>query len=434
MTQNRTTPQPAAVFSKADRKNRTILIPNLTPDFSHVMKLAIEAEGFRVRRLPLAGPEAVEYGKKFVHNDMCYPAQLNIGEILFGLEKNKMERTATAVGLSKSCNACRALQYFSLARQALDQAGHADIPLITNGTDVLGLHPGMTLGLKFKLKSMQGILLTDSLTEMRNRIEPYELEAGSTRRVHRRFLYRGIRGLRKSFREGLGVLEQAVEAFNHIPHDRSNPKPIIAVIGEILVNYHPAGNYFLESYLLKNGMELRMPPLLEFFHQDVINMNIAASLGFSDSPRLDRLLSGVSEFFYRMHINPVNRAMEKFKYYERKPDIFEIEAKARQVFNTAFNSGEGWLIPGKILGWMEQGVRSFIIVQPFGCLPNHVSGRGVMRALREKCPQSQILSLDFDPDVSEGNIQNRLQMMILSAREAHERRLGVETQSLSGPG
>lgn len=422
MTQGEGVVQPAAVFSKADKRGRTILIPNLTPDFSHVMKLAIESEGYRVRRLPLAGPAAVEYGKKFVHNDMCYPAQLNIGELLYGLENTRMARAETAVGLSKSCNACRALQYFALARNALDQAGYSDIPLITNGTDVLGLHPGMKLGLRFKLKSMQGILFTDALIEMKNRIEPYEIEPGSTRRLHRKFLYRGIRALRKSFRAGLDVLEEAVGAFSEIPHDRSHPKPIIAVIGEILVNYHPAGNYFLESYLLKNGMELRLPPLLEFFHQDVVNMRVAASLGFSDSPRLHHLLSGVSEFFYRFHINPVNRVMEKFRYYETKPDIFEIEAKAKQVFNTAFNSGEGWLIPGKITAWMEQGVRSFIIVQPFGCLPNHVSGRGVMRALREKCPEAQILSLDFDPDVSEGNIHNRLQMMIISAREAHAHR------------
>lgn len=404
-------------YTEADRGYRTIFIPVLSPEFSEVMRVAMESEGHRVEVARVADDRAVLLGKRHVHNDICYPAQLNIGELLVALQSNHVPRDRVAVGLSKNCLACRAVQYSGLARKALDEAGYPDVPIITSGDDPYDRHPGLRLGWRFKRKSILGISFIDCLNEMRQRTLPYELEPGATQRVFDEALARGLKALADGTAPLRGALDAAIDAFNEIAADRSRPRPVVGILGEILVNYHPTGNMDIAAWLLRHGMEPRFPPMLDFFRQDVVNHAVSAQRGFSRWPVIDSLLSGITEAVYDFHERPFAERMRRFRWNHPRPTVQELAKKAEGIMDLAFSSGEGWLMPGELMHLVEQGVHAFVIVQPFGCLPNHVSGRGTIKAIRERHPRVQIVSIDYDPDVSVANIENRLQMLVMGARE-----------------
>jgi predicted nucleotide-binding protein (sugar kinase/HSP70/actin superfamily) len=192
---------------------------------------------------------------------------------------------------------------------------------------------------------------------------------------------------------------------------------VVGILGEILVNYHPTGNMDIAAWLLRHGMEPRFPPMLDFFRQDVVNHAVSAQRGFSRWPVVDSLLSGITEAVYDFHERPFAERMRRFRWNHPRPTVQELAKKAEGIMDLAFSSGEGWLMPGELMHLVEQGVHAFVIVQPFGCLPNHVSGRGTIKAIRERHPRVQIVSIDYDPDVSVANIENRLQMLVMGARE-----------------
>ena len=421
-----------AIFKKRDKKNRVVLVPNLSPEFSRVMELALRSCGFKARRVPLAGPEAVELGKQYVHNDICFPAQINIGELLYELQTGGYNRDEVAFGLSKNCNSCRALQYYALARKGLDESGYSDVPVVTSGRDELGLQPGFRLGFLFRIKSMQGLIITDALNLMRDRVISYELNEGETLRVHEHQMKICLKALEKSFRSALGALKGAVLEFNAIQSKRNERKPMVGIVGEILVNYHPTANYNLVKYLRENGMEVILPPLLEFFRQDIFNLEESYRRRLTRYPIIDKIHAKFQELIYNHHLNPSENILKNFKYYEEREDIRTIAAYANGIIDATFYSGEGWLLPGEIVSMIKKGVRSFVIVQPFGCLPNHISGRGTIKSIKKLYPRVQILSLDYDPDVSLGNIENRLQMLIISAREMKkEDSIPIKQETLS---
>ncbi len=405
-------------YRRADRRARKILIPNLSPEFSEIMLVALERTGARAEILPLAGEEALRLGKDFVHNDICFPAQINVGELLHALRSGRADPETSAAGLSKNCRACRAVQYPALARRALDQAGYAAVPIITSGSDPLGWHPGFRAGLRFRLISLQGMAYMDAINDMRQKVLPYELEAGQTALTHARFVREGAQALRGGFSTVRRTLRRAVAAFNEIRIARDPRRPVVAVVGEILVNYHPSANHGLVPYLLANGMEPYLPPMLDFFHMDVQIQRGEAERGFLRRRWVGHVGAAVSEAFYRHYLGGVERIMAEFRLYEPRPSIAELHKAGGEIISTAFPSGEAWLLPGEIVTLARRGVRAFVVVQPFGCLPNHITGRGVFRALKERYPEIMLLSLDYDPDVSPANIENRLQMLIMSVRQA----------------
>ena len=412
-----------AIFTKKDSKKRTVLMPNMFPEFSQIMKVAIERNGYKAGIFPFANEEAVELGKRYVHNDICFPAQLNVGEVLHGLKNGNYKRDEIAIALGKRCNACRALQYFTLVRKSLDESGYSDIPIVTNGSDIYETHPGFRLGFYWDIIALQGMLIWESLNEMRQKTLPYEKNQGETEKVFKHYMDKGMDALMTNFRRAKKVLKEAVPAFNKIEIDRSNPKPKVVIIGEILVNYNSVANYGLIEYLRGNDMETILPPISDFFSQEMVNYKYAHEKKFSEIPLKDWVMQQIIEGVVNFNRKPIDKIMKSFRFYEYRPTVYEISKNASEVFDISFNSGEGWLMPGEIIAMIKKGIKSFIIVQPFGCLPNHISGRGLIKAIKEKYNDIQILSLDYDPDISIGNIENRLQMLIMTARELEKKNL-----------
>jgi len=405
-------------FLKEDVATRTILIPNLSPAFSLLCAKVFERQGYKTELLPLADRRAFELGKKYVHNDICFPAQVNIGEGLRWLEQHpEVPHSEIAMGLAKNCENCRAGQYAVLCRKALDEAGYPDIPIITTGRDTKNMHPGFHAGLDFRIHMLWGMAIMDAIESMVRAVRPYEKNPGETQAVYKHWMDRTMIQAASSPRKALKLLEKTVEAFNAIEVDRSVRKPRVAVLGEILMKYHPSANGYVEEYLMEHGMEVIQPGMLDFFRRDELIRLEKVKRGLIQKPFLNWIIGGVSEALYKRAVVAVEKRLRKFKLYEHHADCYEMADLIEGMIDRTYVTGEGWLIPAEILAQAEQGVNSFVIVQPFACLANHISGRGLTKAVKGQFPHIQVLSLDYDPDTSLANIENRLQMLIINARE-----------------
>ncbi len=406
------------VFTKKDKKLKTILIPNITESFARIASAAIRKEGYKVEPLPLAGKRAIELGKKYVHNDMCYPAQINVGEFLAEVETGRWNKEEIAFGLAKDHCDCRLANYGTVARKALDEAGCAMIPLISTGPDTKNAYPGFRLSPLFQIRMLWGLSALDVLEDLRRMIRPYELNNGQTDEVFHLItdelalnLEKGINRFEKVFRDGIKRLID-------VPHDRSQPRPKVFIIGEFLLNFHPGSNNSIERYLESHGLECVLPHVVYNFHREYIReMSEARDFGVRYG-FMKKLLTGISEKIFRTVIDRVNGiASQVTDLYHPPGDFRELSEVAGHIIHKTFTSGEGWMIAAEILEQSARGIENFLILQPFGCLPNHVTGRGLAKRLRKERPNIRILALDYDPDTSIANIENRLQMLILQAKE-----------------
>jgi len=405
-------------FTKEDKERRTVLIPNLSPGFSKLAAKIFEGMGYKAIHLEVADAEAIALGKKFVHNDICFPAQINIGENLRWLESHpECSHKDIAVGLAKNCENCRAGQYATLARKALDEAGYEDVAIVTTGRDTKGMHPGLHTDMKFRLKMLWGMAMLDGLDLMVRAVRPYELTPGESTRIYEHWIEEVTTAGAVSHRKALKLFEQAVEAFNAIEVDRSVRKPRVGVLGEILMKYHPSANGYVEDYLESHGMEVVRPGMVDFFRRDEMRRLSMVKRGLIEHPLKNYLIGGITEKVYTYAVDQVEKRFAKFRWYERHDNCYDMVKLIKGMVDEIYDTGEGWLIPAEMLSLAPHGVNSFVIVQPFACLANHISGRGLTKAVKQRFPHIQVLSLDYDPDTSFANIENRLQMLIINARE-----------------
>lgn len=404
-------------FGAEDRAQRTILVPNLSEAFCKVATAAVRSEGFIAAPLPLAGQRAIELGKKYVHNDICFPAQVNIGEFLAAMESGKFDPAKSACGLAKNCDDCRAGQYPVLARKALDDAGYKDVPIFTTSMSPGDLHPGVKIGLKFQIRTLWGLAMVDVLEQMRLRIRPYELEKGVADRAFDRGVEAIAAGLEKGVKAALEAFRPALAELDAVPMAEGPRRPRVFVIGEILLNYHPTSNWNLVRWLEANGMEVILPRLVDFFHRDAIRAGEEARRGMIAHAALGGLVADVTDKVYLHALGRVRELAKGARHAEAAGTVHELAANIDGLLDRTYTNGEGWLIPSEIIARAREGVESFVIVQPFGCLPNHITGRGLVKTLKRRFPNVTILSLDYDPDTSLANVENRLQMLVISAKQ-----------------
>lgn len=408
-------------FDKAAVKERVVLVPNTSHAFSRIMSAVFAKQGLRTVSLPIGRERAIYLGKKYVHNDICFPAQIVIGEALEALESGKYDLDHVAVATGKYIGDCRLTHYAALLRKALDDAGYEQIPIITNDdVDFHDIHPGFKLNLTSAIRVAFTLPMIDALEELLRKIRPYELEKGSANAAFDQALdclvegleAGGVRGAKKAFAQSIEIMKQ-------VPYDRSNPRPTVLIVGEYLLNFHPGANHDIEDYLENNGLEVieaRMTDVIRktYFYQDSQVKEFKV-----DRPFANKATYAIDNRVFDLAHNVTDRIAKAHPLYTppcRMPDLVQA---SDPIIHHTFDAGEGVLIPAEILHHAEHGCRAFVILQPFGCLPNHVVGRGIAKRLKELYPDAQILPLDFDPDVSFANIENRLQMLIMNARAAH---------------
>lgn len=404
-------------FEKADR-GKTVLVPNTSHAFCRLLSAVFSAQGIRAVPLAIGRENAIQMGKRYVHNDICFPAQIVIGEVLAALQSGKYDLDNTAVAMAKYIGDCRLTHYSALLRKALDDAGFANIPILTNDDkDVHNLHPGFRLNLLSSVRIAFGLPMIDALEELLRKIRPYELKRGAADRAFESAMDDLVEGIEKGGVHGAAEgLRRGIEKMKAVPYDRSHLRPRVLIVGEYLLNFHPGANRDIEAYLERNGFEIieaRMTDVIQktYFYQDsqVKEQHVGRTPAEKAWYRMaDHLFDAAHDL--------TDRIASAHPLYEKPARIQDLAIKSDPIIPHTFDAGEGILIPGEILHHAENGCRAFVILQPFGCLPNHVVGRGITKKIKEQYPDAQILPLDYDPDVSFANIENRLQMLVMNVR------------------
>lgn len=258
-------------FQKEDRKLRTVLVPNVSTAFCRLLSGVLRKEGLRAEPMPLGGPHEIHLAKKYVHNDICFPAQMCIGEALSALQSGKYPRERVAVAMAKYQGNCRLSHYSALLRRAMDAAGFSDIPIVsTDPDDTKEMHPGVRLGMGFEVQALWAIGMMDILEELRRQMRPYELRPGMTNEVFEHCVDRLAEGFTRNVSAALRVFREAIAEMKAVPCDRTNLRPRVFVTGEYLVTFHPGSNFHIEEYLEKNGMEVILPRMVNVFRKDYL--------------------------------------------------------------------------------------------------------------------------------------------------------------------
>ena len=405
-------------FTKKDAKEKVVLVPNTSHAFSRIMAASFARQGIRAVPLEIGRESAIELGKKYVHNDICFPAQIVIGEALDALKSGEYDDCEVAIGMGKYIGDCRLTHYSALLRKALDDAGFENVPIVTNDdVDSHNMHPGFKMSISTAMSVAYALPMIDELEELLRKIRPYEKKTGSTEAAFEKAMDEMVSGLEKKGIPGLKRgFECAIEIMKRVKYDRSEQKPRVLIVGEYLLNFHPGANHDIERYLEKNGMEVieaRMSDVIQktyfYQHSQTKEYKLKKSL-----PQ-KTWLAAADQIFEAAH-NMSDKIASSHPLFERPARIQELAKDSDEVIHHTFDAGEGILIPGEIIHHAKHGCKSFVILQPFGCLPNHVVGRGIARKLKEMFPDVQILPLDYDPDVSFANVENRLQMLVMNAR------------------
>ncbi|MDO4326235.1 MAG: acyl-CoA dehydratase activase [bacterium] len=405
-------------FTKKSRKEKIVLVPNTSHAFCRIMSAALYAQHIRAVPLEVGREEAIRLGKQYVHNDICFPAQIVIGEALAALRSGKYDDSKVAIGMAKYIGDCRLTHYSALLRKALDDAGYAHVPILTNDdADSHNLHPGFRMNLLSALRIAFAMPMIDVLEELLRKIRPYELEKESAEQAFERGMdalvdglqNHGIQGAKRGF-------ERAIDEMNQVAYDRSVRKPQVLIVGEYLLNFHPGANHEIERYLERNGFEIIEARMTDVIRKTYFCLDTQIREYHLKRP-LDKKVwyHTANEIFEAAHAMTDSIA-KRHPLYKRACRLPELAKESDSIIHHTFDAGEGILIPGEILHHAKEGCKAFVILQPFGCLPNHVVGRGVTKRLKELYPDVQILPLDYDPDVSFANIENRLQMLIMNMK------------------
>ena len=410
-------------FTKADRKQKVILVPNTSHAFSRLMAAVFTKQGVRSVPMPIGRERAIALGKQYVHNDICFPAQITIGECLAELESGKYDDCDVAVGTGKYIGDCRLTHYGALLRKALDDAGYAHVPIITNDdVDYHNLHPGFKMSVASAARVAMGLPMIDALEELLRKMRPYELVPGTTEAAFELALDEVIQGFEQGGSRGAQRgFKRAIDLMRVVDYDRSKPRPRVLIVGEYLLNFHPGANHDIEKYLEDNGFEVieaRMTDVIRktYFYKGAQISEYDVKKPFSEAT----WYATANALFEHAH-DVCDRIASKHPLYEPACRMPDLVGESDPIIHHTFDAGEGVLIPGEIIHHANRGCEAFVILQPFGCLPNHIVGRGIVKRLRELYPAAHILSLDYDPDVSFANVENRLQMLVMNVRDGRTR-------------
>lgn len=406
-------------FEVDDRKKRTVLVPNTSHAFCRIMSAALKTQGIRAVPLAVGREEAIRLGKQYVHNDICFPAQIVIGEALAALRSGQYVPSETAIGMGKYIGDCRLTHYSALLRKALDDAGYPEVAILTNDdVDYHDLHPGFRMNLMSAIRLAGSLPMIDILEELLRKIRPYEKVSGSSDQAFDEAMDFVVDGLEQHGLSGaLRGFKKAIQRMNAIEYDRSQPRPRVLIVGEYLLNFHPGANHEIERYLEKNGFEIIEARMTDVIRKTYFCQDEQIRTYHLKKPFVKKNWYHVANRVFDVAHAAADRIAKQHPLYTPVCRLPELVKESDPIIPHTFDAGEGVLIPGEILHHAEHGCRAFVILQPFGCLPNHVVGRGIVKKMREMYPDAQILPLDYDPDVSFANLENRLQMLIMNVKE-----------------
>ncbi len=409
------------IFTREMRKTHTILIPDMLPLHFVLLSRLFQQAGYRVELLKNRSHMVVEEGLKYVHNDTCYPALLVTGQIIDALNSGDYDLAHTAVAMTQTGGGCRASNYIHLIRKALRKAGYPDIPVLSLNLSGLEKDSGFKLTIPLLLKGLSALVYGDHLMSLRNQVMAYETEPGAAAALTEKWLD----NLNGQLAKGRGLSAHAVRRnlkrmtadFAAIPVDHK-PRIKVGIVGEIYVKYSALANNDLEAFLASQGCEVNVPGVLGFMIYCFRNVQKDTELYGGGS--IKAFFAGLGLKCLIGRENLIRAALKPYPQFTAPTGFRHFEKLAAQVIGMGAKMGEGWLLPGEMMELIEQGYENIVCAQPFGCLPNHIVGKGVMNRIKSIHPSANIVAIDYDPSATRVNQENRIKLMLAVARENME--------------
>lgn len=403
-------------FTEDMKNTHTILIPGMLPIHFSLLQAALQSCGYKAEILQNTGREVIETGLKYVNNDICYPALLVIGQLINALESGKYDLNHTALIISQTGGGCRASNYIYLLRKALATAGLSNIPVISLNVNGLEKQAGFKLDTAMIRKFLAAVIYGDALMYLTNKIRPYEIVHGAADKLAQKWLGK----LNEAFQNGKAqalsnikfFTQSIVKEFADVPITYQ-PKTKVGIVGEIYIKYAALGNNNLENFLQKQNCEYMMPGLLNFIMYCV------------DTYLTDYKLYGGSFFkygankgamWYLKHLENIMHQSLNIAPFTAPTTYEKTKSMVNGIIGYGNNMGEGWLLTAEMLELIHSGYTNIICAQPFGCLPNHIAGRGMINKIKEIAAEANILAIDYDASASRVNQENRIKLMLATAK------------------
>ena len=406
------------VFTKEMKKKHTILLPMLSPIHQEgLLDQAFQACGYNVVSLPTENSQAIDVGLRFVNNDACYPAIISIGQLLEALQSGEYDLNNTSVMLTQTGGGCRATNYIPLLRKALSDAGFAQIPVISLSMGNKGVEssPGFKLTIPLVKRIALAAMYGDLFERVVYRTRPYEKNQGEVNRWYEHYLEIAKEDVRKgSFSRFNHHMKQIIRTFDQIEL-LDMIKPRVGVVGEILVKYSPIANNNIVELLESEGAEAVVPDLIGFMNYSLYNQ-VWRSKHLGQSKQAQYLSSLALKIIEELE-KPMHKELEKSQRFDGITSIKHLAQSTQEYISIGSHTGEGWFLTGEMIHLLESGVDNIICMQPFGCLPNHVVGKGMLKTLRESFPNANITAIDYDPGISIVNQLNRIRLMLSTANK-----------------
>ena len=393
----------------------TILAPQMSPIHFDILAPVFQKYGFHMEVLNNDNRTAIDTGLKFVNNDACFPSITVVGQIMEAVLSGRYDTKRLAIIMTQTGGCCRASNYVGFIRRALDKAGLSFIPVISLNAGGLEKNSGFKIPAKLLLKAAQGIVYGDLFMRCVYRVRPYECRSGSVNELHHFWKAIAIDSLAnpKSKWSYKQVCRGIVDAFDRIPIDETCRKPRVGVVGEILVKYMPLANNHLVELLEREGAEAIVPDLMDFMNYSLYNGIYKREFLGTKSNYAQR----IGLWAIRRLRKPALDALEASHRFEAPMRIEKVAELAKPFLSIGNQYGEGWFLTGEMAELLETGVPNIVCIQPFACLPNHVVGKGVIKALKKEYPQANIIAVDYDPGASEVNQLNRIKLMLSAANK-----------------
>ncbi len=409
-----------AVFTKEMKKDYTLLCPQMSPIHFDLIEPAIRAFGYKIEVLQNDNREAVDVGLQYVNNDACYPSLIVIGQIMDALLSGKYDLDRTAIFMSQTGGGCRASNYIGFIRRALEKTGMGHIPVISVNANGMETNPGFNITLPLLTKAMQAVVYGDIFMRVVYATRPYEAEPGAANALHEKWKKRCTKSLSTkspNMMEFARNIKGIIRDFDNLPRlDITKPK--VGIVGEILVKFSPLANNHVVELLESEGAEAVMPDLMDFLLYCFYNSNFKADHlgGKRSTARLCNMGISLLEYFRKV----ARKEFAASQNFTPPSRIHELADMAKEYVSLGNQTGEGWFLTGEMLELIHSGVSNIICTQPFGCLPNHIVGKGVIKELRRSHPEANIIAVDYDPGASEVNQLNRIKLMLATAQRLHE--------------
>ncbi|WP_390440197.1 acyl-CoA dehydratase activase-related protein [Lactonifactor longoviformis] len=404
-------------FTQEMRQNYTILCPQMSPIHFSILEAAFNASGYHLEVLPNDNKEAVDVGLKYVNNDACYPSLMVVGQIMQALLSGKYDTHRIAIIMSQTGGGCRASNYIGFIRRALEKAGLSYIPVISINLSGLESNPGFKITARLASRLAFAAVFGDILMKCLYRMRPYEKIPGSANELHRKLEKECIAfvGQKHATIGGFKKLcRKMIREFDSLPIT-DEVKPRVGIVGEILVKFLPAANNHLAELLEREGAEAVCPDLIDFMCYCFYNLNFKSRyLGFKKS---SAALGNLGIKAINWIRKAANEEFARSVHFTPSADITQLAKMASSIVSVGNQTGEGWFLTGEILELIHNGTPNVVCTQPFGCLPNHIVGKGVIKAVRKEYPQANIVAIDYDPGASEVNQLNRIKLMLSTAQK-----------------